>query len=481
MLKETVERGIGMQQDWIQFYDCQGTKLLTDEEVSTAVSEGRAPIHATVSDHSVHNFEQRREEFAHMQWKVMRDQFTVLSLQLGHTQQQLRNMQEEATANQNETVRTITTMKNQLAEGLHVVTECKGHSTHMEGLIKTLDENVHNMGLQVSEEAMKRDTAMQDVQFKMDRQNTAQQHESARLAEAFDSCLNLLQETDGQLGQDIHSLQQKIEATRDLAYANQEEALKQVAEARTIANRAMSDASFAWLKQAHDDAEKQVNQLANMLATFETRIVKSESLASDTANRWLASHEQLKVQYNSVSQAVEQCRLQNRTNQASTQEVRDKLGMQADAMQAQTTSMKAEQARERKDRQEQLKNMQQNLDGTLKSTMAELESKLSNRVDQEADARTTSILQAIDDIGTVLEKQIPTKVRHQSRPEYSYLSNGIQSPIKTPRQIQTTPRNGTSVPITVKGMSQAGYVSGSTTQARPVYVNGATGASNGIY
>jgi hypothetical protein len=97
-LKETVERGIGMQQDWIQFYDNNGTKLLTDEEVSTAISDGRAPIHATISDHSVHNFEQRREEFAHMQWKVMRDQFTVLSLQLGHTQQQLKNMQEELRA-----------------------------------------------------------------------------------------------------------------------------------------------------------------------------------------------------------------------------------------------------------------------------------------------------------------------------------------------------------------------------------------------
>jgi hypothetical protein len=375
-------------------------------------------------------------------------------------------------------------MKNQLDGGLQIVAECKSTSINMTEMVNKLDENVHSVGLKLNEEAMKRDTVMQDVQFKMDRLNTAQQHETARLAEAFDSCLNLLQQADGQLGNDLRSLEQKLEATRDLASANQDEALRQVAEARAMADRSIGDASSALLKQAHDDAERQVNQLADTVAKFETRIVKGESLSSDTANRWLASNEQLKKQYNSVSQAVEQCRLQNRTTQASTQEVRDKLQVQAEAEKAQVSAMKTEQQRERKARDEQLKAMQQNLDGTMKSTLTELEQKLSNRVDREADERIVSIRQALDDIGTVLEKEIPSKLRQEERNMQLKKYSGsitLQTPTRT--GVTYVDSNGNTIMTPANSMpmrTATSYQQIGIPQQRSIVVSGGTGGSNGV-
>jgi len=129
VLKETVQRGTGLQSDWIQFFNKDGCKLMTDGEVHTAISNGQTPIHATISDHAVHHFQSRQEEFAHMQWKVMRDEIKVLRLQLQHTQQQVKDLEENIQKTNHENSTTIGVMKKELADGLTTVETCKLNST----------------------------------------------------------------------------------------------------------------------------------------------------------------------------------------------------------------------------------------------------------------------------------------------------------------------------------------------------------------
>lgn len=444
-LSKLVEQGIGIQQDWIQLYDRNGNKLLTNEEVSRAITDGLTPIYGAISDHSVHNFEQRENEFAHMQWKVMRDQFAVLSLQVAHTQQQLKNLQEDIPAKDAEQVRRIDLLANKMTDGINVVQSCQSSCTRTEELVDKLTDNVQRVMLKIDEETAKRDSIMQEVEFKIERMNSSNQNETNRLTEAFDSCVNLLQEADKQISQDVHALEFKIQAARDLANSHHEEAMKIFAEARTLTTRAISDAGSSLLKEAQEDAEKRVHELANTIAKFETRIVKSECLASDTANRWLTSNEQLKGQYNSLLQGIEQCRLQSRVNQASIQEVRDKVELHKETIQKETMVLKDSQECERRDRQEQIKSMQQSFDGILKSTLGELESRLVSRVDREADARRESIVQVLDDIGAAIEQDIPCNVvrssvsRQQSVQKVQAPRQGYMSPISPMLSVRSVP------------------------------------------
>lgn len=439
VLKETVERGVGLQQDWFEFFDSNGSKLMTDGEIKAAIYEGRTPIYGAVSGHSVHHFEQRSEEFAQMQWKVMRDQFTVLSLQMGSTQQELKNLHEEVQAKDKENVRMLNVVKSQLADGLQVMGECESSWINVEELVKQLNDSVHDVEQKIGQESQKRQAAIQEVEFKIGRKNKAQQHDNARLQEAFDARVGLLQEADGQLRQDIHALHKKVEGLKDLANSHHEDSLKFLAEVRAIATHAIGDASSALLRQAHEDTAAQISGLANMITDFEARIARSETLATDTASRWLQTTEQLKDQYNSLSQAVDQYNLQVRTSSAKNQEIRDQLGMHADAVEAMSEAMKAEQERERKAREDQLHSMQQNLNGLLKSTFKELETNLVGLVDRETAARTAAIRQAIDDIGTVMEKEIPSQLRSEPTP----LKTSTTSNIPTV-DTNVTPRSGPS-------------------------------------
>jgi len=433
VLKEAVEVAMGIQQDWIEFYDRQGTKIMTDADVEAAIADERGPINATVAGHSVHSFEQRAEELAQMQWKVMRDQLTVIGLQMTKNQELLKELEVDMKTTKSQTDRSVAAMKVELQDGLQDVAELKKSSMRLEELFLKSDENVHRIELKVGEEIQNRDRALEDIQYKMGRQNESQMHETAKLAEAFDSCLKLLHEADGQLRQDVYTMEKSMEATREVVATWHEENLKQMSEARSASEAAIQETTSELHKYIQMEAELQVRELSNKVASIETRIIKAENIAIDTSNRWLASHDQLKAQCNSLAQNVEQCRLQNRSYQVSCQSLTDKLDYHAESLQTHATSIKEELTRERKDRQEQMKCTQQTLDGTLRSSITELEMKLSSRVDKEADERTDSIKQALDDIGTVIEKEIPSSLRSRSS-ERARASSPCFFSNKTPSQ-----------------------------------------------
>lgn len=402
----------------------------------------------------------------------MRDQFTILSLQQAHTQKQFKVLHEHVESTEHENVKVITDMKKQLTSSLQLIKKHESSWMNVEELVSKLNDNVHSMGQKISQEALNRDSAMQEVAFKIDRVSKQHQHETSKLADALNSRVKLLQDADVQLGQDVRELRKTIDSMRDFTNASFNDVVKQVADARTIATRSISDASSTWLKQAHEDAELQVNAVAETVAEFETRIAKSECLAIDTANRWLASNEQLKEQYLSVSQAIEECRFQNRTNHASTQQMTDQLGTHIEAVQQQGNAIRVEHGRERKAREEQFKILQQNLDGILKTGLADLEAKLFSRVDREAEARTKSIRHAVDEIGIVLETEMGKSTRThavldaqvspgagEGTPATPYESPQASqpvvqypaSPMMGPRQIISAcgaPRYNVAVPVT---------------------------------
>jgi len=415
LLKDTVKHGIGLNQDWMEFFDNDGKKLLSDAEVYAAMSDRRTPIYATISGHAVHEFEQRREEFAQMQWKIVRDQLTVLSLQLGNTQTQVKSLREQVQEDDRSKSKMIAEMKDQLVEGLMIVDDCKTSAVNSEELINKVNDSVRNMGLLLGKETDIRKNCIEDLEFKMKRQNETQQQENTKLSEALDACVDLLNQADEQLGQDVKNLQKRVDETRNLAHTMHEDALKKLDEAQMIATQALGEASNLFLKQAHDDAERQVNEVTKAINQFETRIVKTECLARDTASKWSESHQKVKEQYNSAMQAIEQCRVQNRTTDASTRAMTEKIEVHTEAMQAQYSGLKKELPRECKAREEQAKRMQQDINALVKTSMAELEVKLNTRIDKESDARRTNIVQALNDMGKVLEKEIPSKLREESK------------------------------------------------------------------
>merc|ERR1719261_2474906 len=106
--------------------------------------------------------------------------------------------------------------------------------------------------------------------------NKAHQHDITRLAEALASALEMLQTADQQLVNDVNVLEQKIETTRDFQNTQHQEALKKVAKTETNATLGIDHASSELPQKAQGDVVKKVDELANRIAAFETRIISTE-------------------------------------------------------------------------------------------------------------------------------------------------------------------------------------------------------------
>merc|ERR1719326_1589288 len=94
-LQGMVRHAVGMEAHCFCFFDVDGRELFLDGEILDAIDQGKTPLQATLSDHAVHDFEQRREELAQMQWKVMRDQLSNLTASLQGIQSQTQDLRDQ--------------------------------------------------------------------------------------------------------------------------------------------------------------------------------------------------------------------------------------------------------------------------------------------------------------------------------------------------------------------------------------------------
>jgi hypothetical protein len=399
----------------------------------------------------------------------MRDQLAVQSLQLRHTRELLKNLQEQVHIQDTEHQKEMTAMKKELEDGIRLAGVCANTTKLTETNVTDLNNKVHNLVHKLNEETQQRDVAVQDITFKMVDQKKTQSHETAKLAEEMGARLQILQDADERIFHDLDCFQKKCESITDLVNARHEEALQHLADERVSTLHAISQSSSDTLEQAHKEIEPQLNTLTAATSALETRIIKFSTLSNDTSNRFLTSHDQMQEQYNSISQTVEQCRLQARTTNVALQEIKERFGVHTESMQEKDKAMKDQQYRERKAFEEQLRTMQQSLEGTLKSSLTELESKVFSRVDREAATRTASIAKALDDTGTVLEKKMhPSNLRskesrsrietEESIPSGASISGSTLKVQRRPHSATgyKTPRQATPIATTILA-SPVGY------------------------
>lgn len=92
MVKEVLQRELKMHGQEFELYDNVGTVLMTDGDLRSALQSGAGPFTATLSEASIHYIENRREELAQMQWKLLRDKVDGLSGKVNLISQQMQAM-----------------------------------------------------------------------------------------------------------------------------------------------------------------------------------------------------------------------------------------------------------------------------------------------------------------------------------------------------------------------------------------------------
>jgi len=196
-LQALLQDELGVPDQIFELCDCSGTPILLDSDLVEAVRENRLPLSATLSDTSIHFIENRREELAHMQWKLVRDQHNGAHGRMQLFGRTLHDFDKRLEEQKADSLQTITLLRNEFAA---TVDKVEGK---MRSEMKQLGERIAGVAQLVQIERNMREVGLEQVNKSM---------QSVR--DTIDSDRTVVQEGSTILMGHIDSVRQFIDAER---------------------------------------------------------------------------------------------------------------------------------------------------------------------------------------------------------------------------------------------------------------------------
>jgi hypothetical protein len=147
-----------MEGQLFQFFDVSGTTLATDAQLAEALSRGMTPLCATLTDASIHYIENRREELAQMQWKLVRDQMTAATGKIAALNRLVTEMQGQLESVKGENATALERTRNEFFRALDTEREVAAAET------RQLGERVNAIAQLVSGERNKREATIAGIE-----------------------------------------------------------------------------------------------------------------------------------------------------------------------------------------------------------------------------------------------------------------------------------------------------------------------------
>lgn len=409
--EEALRQAVGMEAHSFCFWDVNGRELPNDHAICHSIDNRLTPLQATLVGHAVHDIELQREELAQMQWKVMRDQFTALTIQIQairrqseECQNQMRQQKQQHTQVQQSLLRDF---QGQVEELTTLVKNCVG----MDALVG-LTDRVHSVSQLLNAEANARESSIRSVEFRLDKLDAKQK---ASFEVRLDTEVSERKTSIDDLTKDVHLLHEKLET---LAYTHAQDVVdlrQSTKEMRDASAMTLRDTRSEVLHLANVEAGGLFSELAERIKVLEENVASERILSSENASRWVERHKHLQEQFDKAFQTIEQCRLQGRMLTGMAKAAQEKSDQTAEGLSSLGEATREGHRSESQARDEQIRSFQTSLLGQQHAALSDLETRLSDRIEREAAARAESMLQLLDDMGNMLEKEIPSKLRQQAK------------------------------------------------------------------
>jgi len=384
-----------------------GNSLPTDTQLTDAIMRGLTPLCATLTDASIHYIENRREELAQMQWKLVRDQMTGCTGKVASVGRQVSEVQQQMDIFKQETQRLVERVK---AEVFRAV-ENEREVAHTE--MKQIAERLNAMGQLLNNERNKREAtmagfekSMQGIRDMLDSERDSHRQDVALYMSAVQDAKNAVESEkiareafEDKHGFDMHTLNQRIEtANSDIAAMLQDQA--------HVFTKSADDCSSA-LQQQHrlvarlrSETEAHIAETNVRISEFDARCVAFETRMADAASRQSATIERVLERHEKVAAGLESIRLDQNKKTDELPHVYDKIKhLEAFVLE------KDEEARdmvnkERLSRDEHVRRSQMILLQEHTKQIGDLERKLGERLERESVNREEVMREVYQDVRT---------------------------------------------------------------------------------
>mmetsp|Transcript_88715 Transcript_88715/g.153526 ORF Transcript_88715/g.153526 Transcript_88715/m.153526 type:complete len:550 (-) Transcript_88715:96-1745(-) len=414
-LQKALQLQLQMEAQTFNFFDVNGKTLSTDSDLIDAVAEGQIPICATLTDASIHFIENRREELAQMQWKLVRDSMTAVDGKMAAVARQATETQHQLEQSKQE----FTSLTNRLHEEAVGAVHAEREVAHNE--VQQLSERVTALAQMLHSERQSRDLAVQSLEQQLASVRDMFDRERHTYTQEFALQVSMFQEVKAQLECekserealkdkhlfDIHTVVDKVEAHQshitnilqdhhhEVAKVSESWHNKFQRQACEI-NRIRAD-----VEDTAQEAKVRCLRVEESCAALDTRIVELSNRQATRVDRLMERHER-------VSQAVDTLKLESKKNKDHTQIALARLRDFQNSLEETEGATQKLVLQERQGRDDQLRCAQMALQSESKRQIAELEEKLSDRFERESCERERNTQQIIEEV----VKKSPTPVMH---------------------------------------------------------------------
>eukprot|EP00933_Yihiella_yeosuensis_P000351 TRINITY_DN10052_c0_g3_i1.p1 TRINITY_DN10052_c0_g3~~TRINITY_DN10052_c0_g3_i1.p1 ORF type:complete len:685 (-),score=119.55 TRINITY_DN10052_c0_g3_i1:296-2350(-) len=189
-LQRAVQRALQMEGQDFQFCTCAGTPLATDLALREAVRAGLTPLMASLTDASIHYIENRREELAQMQWKLVREKMQGCQMEVGAVSRQYSDLQRQVVIQQNETQAYIDQTKDGFMRALEQ--DRHGH----EASFRQANERITATAHLVNGEQNKRELVVQSLEKQIQEIRSLIDADRSNRKTEMETIMKLLKEAD---------------------------------------------------------------------------------------------------------------------------------------------------------------------------------------------------------------------------------------------------------------------------------------------
>lgn len=195
-LQAALQHALGMHEQDFVITDKYGAKICTDMTLREALDNQRIPLGASLSDASVHYIENRREELAQMQWKVVRDKMQACTADVESLCQQLQVLKQEVQIQSKDSATEMGVLRSELTHAIQ-----QEHTVAQVSLSQIFEKVTSVINL-INAEQNKREFSHQNLEHQIQELRCALDEERAARLKETGKHLHLLQ--DGKVALESH-------------------------------------------------------------------------------------------------------------------------------------------------------------------------------------------------------------------------------------------------------------------------------------
>jgi len=441
-LQDMLQGELGMPDQMFEVFDNTGERILVDMDLREAIAGGRIPLSATLSDASIHFIENRREELAQMQWKLVRDQNNQAVMKVGVIDRKVAETESKLDMYKRANEENMQGLRSELLAAIEVTKDIfrqdgRQFGERLAGISQLVqaERNMREVAIEQLHKSIQtiHDTIDSDRGVIQQSADIAMSHvdSSRKLIEAERATREALED---KLQRDVENLSGRLEEVQTSFRASIGEYSRRFEKASSDSSESIESHNRKTMKLRTDvdstlgAQATRIKMLEDRNTTLEARLEEAQRRQNDAVERMSSRHEK-------VATHLETVKLNGSAHSQTMESLSKKMEELEASINAREDEYRDTTDRERRQRQEEFKGLKEAVRSDQERLRHSIEGTLSSRLQAESMNRQDAITGLLD------------SVRAKSSTSISVLSpaancaapsNRTSTPIRTARIVDMT-------------------------------------------